>query len=109
MDFLVYQRATRKTAIYPKKAKVIYPALGIAGEAGEVAEKIKKQIRDFKGDFNSSQFKIELIKELGDVLWYIANLAYDLNIPLNLIARTNLDKLAKRQKENKLHGKGDNR
>jgi NTP pyrophosphatase (non-canonical NTP hydrolase) len=108
MDFNKYQKEARKTAIYPKSAKVIYPTLGLMGESGEVAEKIKKIIRDNKSQFNKIS-KIEIIKELGDVLWYISNLAYDLNIPLDLIADFNIKKLKSRKLRNKLHGKGDNR
>lgn len=93
MDFNTYQELARKTAIYPKKAKVIYPTLGLTGEAGEVAEKIKKQIRDHNGNFKSLKFKAEITKELGDALWYIANLAKDLKIELRDIAKINIIKL----------------
>jgi NTP pyrophosphatase (non-canonical NTP hydrolase) len=108
MTFNLYQKLARKTAIYPKSAKIIYPTLGLCGESGEVAEKIKKIIRD-----NSSKFdkisKIEIMKELGDVLWYIANLAYDLNIPMDSVADFNIKKLKSRKIRNQLHGQGDNR
>ncbi len=82
--------------------------LGLVGEAGEIAEKYKKIIRDKKGIIND-QDKEELIKELGDVLWYTALLARYLSVPFEAVARANLDKLASRKNRNALHGKGDNR
>jgi len=109
MKFDEYQRLSRKTAIYPQKGKnFIYPTLGLAGETGEVVEKIKKVIRDKKGKISSQQ-KEEISKELGDVLWYVANLATELNLSLEEIAKKNLEKLFSRKKRGKLHGKGDNR
>jgi NTP pyrophosphatase (non-canonical NTP hydrolase) len=108
MDFNKYQILSRKTAIYPKSAKIIYPALGLCGEAGEVAEKVKKVIRDNNSNFDNPSIG-EIMKELGDVLWYVANLASDLGLPLDEIAKLNIKKLALRQKENKLRGSGDNR
>jgi len=109
MNFTVYQKRARKTAIYPNLGNnFIYPTLGLTGEAGEVAEKIKKVLRDKNGliDKNTRQ---ELKKELGDVLWYLANLATEVGLSLEEIARTNLKKLASRKKRGKLHGSGDNR
>lgn len=102
-----YQKAARKTAIYP--TPVVYPALGLAGETGEVCEKIKKRIRDADGDFNDPEFKKNIQKELGDVLWYIANLSADLDIKLSAIAETNLVKLYDRADRGKIGGSGDNR
>jgi len=96
-----YQVEARKTAFY--KDKIIYPALGLCGEAGEVAEKIKKWLRDGTID------DVEVAKELGDVLWYIANLAEDLGYDLEEIARMNVEKLKSRQSRGKLSGSGDNR
>lgn len=96
-----YQQEARKTAFY--KDKIIYPALGLCGEAGEVAEKIKKWMRDGTIDDQA------VAKELGDVLWYVANLAEDLGYDLEEIARMNIEKLQSRQKRGKLHGSGDNR
>lgn len=96
-----YQKAARRTAIY--KDKIIYPALGLCGESGEVAEKIKKFLRD--GVMNDK----EVAKELGDVLWYIANLAEDLGYDLAEIADINLEKLADRSNRNVIKGSGDNR
>ena len=102
MNFNEYQKIARSTAIYPKEYKVIYPALGLCGEAGEVAEKVKKNIRDGK-----SLDGVGL--ELGDVLWYISALADDLGVTLEEIAQANVDKLSSRMKRNKINGSGDNR
>ena len=72
-----YQEKALETAIYPKEYKVVYPALGMAGEAGEVADKVKKVIRDNNGEI-SKEKALEIAKEIGDVLWYCATLANDL-------------------------------
>uniref|UniRef100_A0A6M3INP9 Putative nucleotide pyrophosphohydrolase domain-containing protein n=1 Tax=viral metagenome TaxID=1070528 RepID=A0A6M3INP9_9ZZZZ len=103
MDFDDYQIEARTTAIYP--IGVIYPTLGLCGEAGEVAEKIKKIIRD-GGEFAHNAL---IAQELGDVLWYLANLAADLGFSLDEIAHMNLDKLSSRKIRDKLHGGGDDR
>lgn len=104
MDFNQYQKSSRKTAIYPGVGtNCIYPALGIASEAGEVAGKIKKFLRD--GKLN----KTELALELGDCLWYIAQLCTELNMPLDDIASMNIEKLQDRQERDTLQGSGDNR
>ena len=109
MEFSDYQKEARKTAIYPNLGKnFVYPTLGLAGEAGEVAEKIKKVIRDGNGVV-SDEKKEELSKELGDVLWYVANLAEELGSNLDDIAKRNLEKLKSRQERGKLKGDGDNR
>lgn len=102
-----YQLYAKKTAIYP--SPVIYPALGLAGETGEVCEKIKKRIRDADGDFTDEEFQKNIKKELGDVLWYVANLSSDLGISLANVAETNLVKLYDRKKRNVIGGSGDNR
>ena len=109
MNFTEYQNLALATAIYPKKYETIYPALGLCGEAGEVAEKIKKSIRDGLDYHEEKQFKKDLTKELGDVLWYVAALANDLDISLNDVAEKNVQKLASRKKRNKIGGSGDNR
>lgn len=109
MNFDEYQKASRKTAIYPNKGKnYIYPTLGLAGESGEVAEKIKKLIRDEKGKV-TKRFREDLKKEMGDVLWYLSQLATEFKIKLDSIAETNIQKLMDRKKRGKLHGSGDNR
>jgi len=103
MLFNEYQQKAIKTAIYPKEYKIIYPALGLCGEAGEVAEKVKKWLRD--GEINDRDIALEL----SDCLWYIANLAEDLGYDLEEIAQMNLDKLADRKKRGVLRGSGDHR
>ena len=109
MTFEEYQTESRKTAIYPNKDNnFIYPTLGLAGEAGEVAEKIKKVLRDGGGTV-SEEKKEEIAKELGDVLWYLATLSRALKISFEDVARKNIDKLQSRQQRNELHGSGDNR
>ncbi len=109
MEFNEYQKKSRETAIYPQAGEnFIYPTLGLAGEAGEVAEKIKKVIRDKEGIINKETRKA-VEKELGDVLWYVAQLATELQLSLNEIAQTNIEKLASRMKRGKIKGDGDNR
>ena len=102
MTFDEYQEFARSTAIYPEEYKVVYPALGLCGESGEVAEKVKKNIRDGK-----SLDGVGL--ELGDVLWYISALADDLGVTLEEVAQANVDKLKSRMERNKIKGDGDNR
>ncbi len=106
--FNAYQVAARKTAIYPETAKVVYPALGLAGETGEVCEKIKKVIRDGNGEFTDER-RQEIAKEIGDVMWYMAALASDLGLSLGDVAVMNIEKLLSRMERGKLHGDGDNR
>lgn len=101
-----YQKKARVTAIYSDP--VIYPTLGLAGETGEVAEKVKKVLRDSSGYFSAVK-KEEIKKELGDVLWYLANLAEDLGITLDDVAQLNIDKLYDRKDRGVLGGSGDNR
>jgi|TARA_R110000824_G_scaffold305853_1_gene493609 NTP pyrophosphatase (non-canonical NTP hydrolase) len=108
LTFDDYQFAAQKTAIYPTEYKLMYPALGLAGEAGEVANKIKKIIRDGESKM-PPDWKEQVASELGDVLWYCAALANDLEIPLSTIAGQNRVKLMERQKNNTLQGSGDNR
>ncbi|MFZ3019962.1 MAG: nucleoside triphosphate pyrophosphohydrolase family protein [Minisyncoccia bacterium] len=102
-----YQKESRKTAVYPDIGKnFIYPTLGLVGEAGEVAEKVKKILRDDSGKI--SQEKLDLLKkELGDVLWYIANLATELDLSMENVAMHNIEKLKSRLERNKIHGSGD--
>lgn len=109
VEFEIYQIEARRTAIYPNLGgNLWYPTLGLCGESGEVAEKIKKIYRD-KGGAVFLEDALELQKELGDVLWYIANLASELGLSLGVIATMNLEKLQERQSRGKLHGEGDNR
>ena len=103
MDFYAYQLKAQGTAIYPNEAKVTYPALGLAGEAGEVANQVKKIIRDDGGQLTTERAN-KIIDELGDCLWYIAAIASDLNISLDAVATGNLLKLAQRKASNELQG-----
>lgn len=108
-EFRSYQREAGRTAAYPNIGKnATYPVLGLCGEAGEVAEKVKKVMRDDGGEFSAAK-RQEIAKELGDVLWYCAALATELDLDLGDIAQTNLDKLASRQARGKIGGSGDNR
>lgn len=105
--FDTYQQAAMKTAIY--KHPIFYPGFKLAGEAGEVSEKLGKQLRDADGDFTDPAFVEAIKKELGDVLWYVAALARDFGINLGDVALANIDKLANRQERGVLQGSGDNR
>lgn len=113
MDFNKYQKKSRETAIYPNKGDNLpYLALGIAGEAGEVSEKVKKFIRDTNfagvGDLGEEQ-KRSLALEAGDVLWYIAQIATELGVTLEELAAMNIEKTHSRMHRDKLSGDGDNR
>ncbi len=109
MDFETYQKESRKTATYPNIGyNFIYPTLGLAGESGEVVEKIKKLIRDKNGAVDE-KVKQEITKELGDVLWYLSQLATELGLSLDEIANENLKKLFSRLERNKISGDGDDR
>ncbi len=109
MDFDDYQKKSRKTAVYPNLGNnFIYPTLGLVGEAGEVSNKVKKIQRDRNGVLGEGDKK-ELSKEIGDVLWYIANLCSELKLNLSTVAKENIKKLSSRVKRNKLSGSGDNR
>ena len=107
-DLDMYQKVALTTAIYPREQAIIYPTLGLTGEAGEVANKVKKIIRDGS---NSKDEKLvsEIKAEIGDCLWYIAVLADDFDIKLSDIASANLEKLANRKKKGTIHGSGDTR
>jgi NTP pyrophosphatase (non-canonical NTP hydrolase) len=109
MEFNEYQKETRKTAIYPGLGNNFsFPTIGLAGESGEVAEKIKKIIRD-RGGIVDEYSRNEVKKELGDVLWYVAQLATELNIELDDVVKFNLEKITSRKERNVVHGEGDNR
>jgi NTP pyrophosphatase (non-canonical NTP hydrolase) len=109
MDINFYQQKAFKTAIYPSKGyNIYYPALGLAGEVGEICNKIKKIMRDDGGKITEERRK-QLLDELGDVLWYAATIATELDEDLNQVAINNLFKLNEREKNNKLHGEGDKR
>ena len=109
MDFHDYQTKSRKTAGYPAIGHpVIYPTLGLVNEAGEVAGKIKKVFRDKQGQI-SEETRQALKAELGDVLWYIAQVATELDLSLDEIAEHNIAKLYDRLERGKIQGEGDNR
>ena len=109
MDFNGYQKKAKTTAIYPKDGNPLwYPALGLAGEAGEVADKVKKVMRDHAGVVTDENRK-ELVNELGDVLWYMAMMAFELGVDLNDVAETNIRKITSRKQRGVIHGKGDDR
>ena len=109
MELSDYQERSRATAVYPGAgANLLYPTLGLCGEAGEVAEKIKKMVRDDAGVL-SPERREALAKELGDVLWYVAQLATEAGLDLDEVAAGNLDKLLSRRERDVLRGSGDDR
>jgi len=108
MELSEYQQLSRRTAAYPRAAWLAYPALGLAGEAGEVAEHAKKAIRDDGGTVGDER-RAAMAKELGDVLWYVAQIASELGLDLEDVARANLEKLSSRQRRGVLSGSGDER
>ncbi len=110
MTFDEYQNKAMTTAINTNRTfeALMYRTLGLTGEAGEVAEKVKKIIRD-KDCKLDSQDKDELVKELGDVLWYVQALANYLEVPLSRVAEVNLQKVLDRKDRGVTGGSGDNR
>lgn len=108
MELNNYQKAALSTAIYPNDGNISYLALAICGEAGELADKVKKVLRDKQGQFYMPDLTA-IAMELGDVLWYVANLAKVLGYDLSDIATLNLEKINGRVERGTLHGTGDNR
>jgi NTP pyrophosphatase (non-canonical NTP hydrolase) len=109
MDFTDYQTKSRKTAKYPAIGHpVIYPTLGLTNEAGEVAGKIKKIFRDKEGVIGAAE-REALKGELGDVLWYLAQVCTELDLTLDDVAEHNIEKLYSRLERGKIGGDGDNR
>lgn len=108
MTLSEYQEKALSSAIYPREYAILYPALKLAGEAGEVAEKVGKVLRDSGGVFSEDK-KRELAKEIGDVLWYCAALASDIGFTMDNVGRMNIEKLASRKERGVLGGSGDNR
>ena len=109
MRFSEYQDRSRATAVYPNAGdNIVYPALGLCGEAGETAEKVKKAMRDDGGTLTEER-REAIAAELGDVLWYAAQLATEAGLDLETIAEANLEKLASRQRRSVLQGSGDDR
>ena len=105
----MYQEKACETAIFPKKQAMEYLTLGLTGESGEIANKVKKFIRDGATKDEYLAKRIEIGYEIGDVLWYCAVLAEELEMNLGHIMEKNLEKLADRHKRGKISGSGDNR
>ncbi len=109
MDFKTYQEKSRRTAGYPAIGHaLIYPTLGLVNEAGEVAGKIKKVFRDKDGQINE-ETRQALKAELGDVLWYLAQVCTELELSLEEVAEGNIAKLYDRLERGVIRGEGDNR
>ena len=104
VTFGEYQEKARETAIYDPVHSITYPLLGLVGEVGEFANKYKKVLRDGR-EFDRE----DMASELGDILWYLSNLAYDAGLGLDYIANHNLEKLFDRKERGVLGGSGDNR
>lgn len=103
-----YQKEAVKTADFPEKYKMIITSLGLNGEAGEVAEKVKKLLRDNNGELDDAH-RMGIVKELGDVLWYLAVLAHELGFTLQEVANVNIHKIQSRKERGVIHGEGDDR
>lgn len=108
LQFDEYGKLAASTDRYKSEFKPWVYALGLTGEAGEVADKIKKVYRDKEGVFRQEE-RDAIAKELGDVLWYVTRLAMTLGYPLSHIAKMNVEKLADRAKRSRIGGSGDDR
>lgn len=109
MDFEEYQKKAGKTAVYPNLGKnFTYPVMGLVGEAGEIANKAKKIIRDHDSEVKDQHVE-DMKKELGDVLWYVAQTATEFGLSLNEVAEKNIEKLASRKERGQIQGSGDDR
>jgi NTP pyrophosphatase (non-canonical NTP hydrolase) len=108
MDFNEYQREVLSSVIYPKSEGLVYCTLGLTGESGEVADKLKKVLRD-QGGVLDSLSREGLAMELGDVLWYVANLSTELGFTFEYIAQLNLNKVHSRKSRGVIQGSGDDR
>ncbi len=109
MDFKTYQKLAHRTALYPKIGKsFVYPVLGLGGEVGELLNKVKKIFRDKKGRL-TKEAKLAIKGELGDILWYVAEIATAFNFSLEEVAKENIEKLKDRAKRGKIKGEGDKR
>ena len=107
MDLDEYQSVSQATTVYPQESKIVYPALGLAGEAGEVANKAKKILR---GDYElTEEVRVAIADELGDALWYLAAVAGDIGYTLNDIAQRNINKLSDRRRRGVIRGTVDTR
>lgn len=108
MNLNEYQHAANQFVAFPDSYTITYPALGLASEAGEVCDKIKKAIRDRKS-LSIAELPEMVAPELGDVLWYVAVLASNLGLELEDIAKANIDKLTDRKERDVIKGSGDDR
>ncbi len=108
MNFNEYQKDAMKNKVYGYGDNIIYPTLGLTNEAGEVAGKVKKVLRDYEGKFEGENLN-KIADEVGDVLWYLAALAEDLGFTLDEIAERNITKLTDRRNRGVIQGSGDNR
>ena len=104
MELNEFQAHCQRTAVYPTKDAVTYCALGLVSEAGEVAGKLKKL---FRGDYGVAEARPSIAQELGDVFWYVAMLAKELDITLDALGQLVLDKLEKRMEAGTIKGSGD--
>jgi NTP pyrophosphatase (non-canonical NTP hydrolase) len=106
-----YQQRASRLAIYPEERGIEYVALGLASEAGEVAGKVKKAIRDGKNwtGEQREEHRYAILGELGDVVWYVSELARQFNLPLEDVMQHNIDKLESRAARGTIQGNGDNR
>ncbi len=103
-----YQQKAEKTNLVKGELALYYAVLGLTGEAGEIANAVKKIIRDNNNQITKEKIQ-QLKKELGDVLWYIARICSELNLNLDDVMKENIEKLYSRMQRNALHGDGDNR
>lgn len=108
MTFEEYQQAARQTAIFPNDNTISYLALALCGEAGELADKVKKVLRDKEGIFTKEDLRA-IALEAGDCMWYLANLGQAIGISLSEMAEMNKEKIHRRQINGTIHGSGDNR
>jgi NTP pyrophosphatase (non-canonical NTP hydrolase) len=107
--FKDYEKLAQVTAQYPNiGSNIDYPTLGLCGEAGETANKVKKIARDF-GGIISEESRLSIIEELGDTLWYVAMVAFELNVSMEEVAKRNIEKLKSRYERGVIKGKGDYR
>ena len=108
MDVKEYQEIIKKTAVFPKEIGLTYCTMGLCGEAGEVANKVKKIYRDKQGILSKEDSE-KIADEMGDCLWYITALAQELGYSLEELFEINFTKLMERRRTNTLHGSGDDR
>ena len=109
LTFEEYAEKAGVTAVYPNRGdNIVYPVLGLVGESGEVAEKLKKLIRDQNGMVDDA-FRDAVERELGDILWYLAAVAHELGLTLDDVAEVNIAKLQSRAERGKIQGSGDDR